>query len=576
MTSADDFIVQLISDKGLVAGDIIETAKAQLQSEGVGPADIDSKLIDLLVEKKYIRFEEITRALSVEFGIPLADLQELRIEDEIKQLVPKEEALKYGVFPIAVHDGQLELAISDPLDLSAADDISHLVGLPIDMRLATPEAIQKAIDEHYGVSTYGGMFEGLDTEEEKGQAGEISGLMTGNEEGVNEEEAPIIRYVHKLITEAVRRRASDIHLEPLEKRFRVRYRIDGVLLEVENPPKRLQPSIISRLKLMANISIAEKRVPQDGRIQIQYAKKDIDLRVSSLPTVYGESIVMRILDKEGLRLGLPELGFFSDDQSTFERIVSMPDGIFLVTGPTGSGKSTTLYSGINYLNHPDTKIITVEDPVEYQMTGVNQVQVRREVGMTFAAALRSMLRQAPNIIMVGEIRDLETAEIAVNASLTGHMVFSTLHTNDAASAITRLVDIGVKPFLVSASLRAALAQRLVRKNCTQCKEVYAPDSKVLQALGINEIEAAGMTFYKGAGCPKCNGIGYKGRMGIFEMFVVNEELQQMIYEARTLVELRQKARELGMRTMREDGIRKVGSGLTTADEVLKVTMNEAD
>ncbi len=576
MTSADDFIVQLISDKGLVAGDIIETAKAQLQGEGVGPADIDSKLIDLLVEKKYIRFEEITRALSVEFGIPLADLQELRIEDEIKQLVPKEEALKYGVFPIAVHDGQLELAISDPLDLSAADDISHLVGLPIDMRLATPEAIQKAIDEHYGVSTYGGMFEGLDTEEEKGQAGEISGLMTGNEEGVNEEEAPIIRYVHKLITEAVRRRASDIHLEPLEKRFRVRYRIDGVLLEVENPPKRLQPSIISRLKLMANISIAEKRVPQDGRIQIQYAKKDIDLRVSSLPTVYGESIVMRILDKEGLRLGLPELGFFSDDQSTFERIVSMPDGIFLVTGPTGSGKSTTLYSGINYLNHPDTKIITVEDPVEYQMTGVNQVQVRREVGMTFAAALRSMLRQAPNIIMVGEIRDLETAEIAVNASLTGHMVFSTLHTNDAASAITRLVDIGVKPFLVSASLRAALAQRLVRKSCTQCKEVYAPDTKVLQALGINEIEAAGMTFYKGAGCPKCNGIGYKGRMGIFEMFVVNEELQQMIYEARTLVELRQKARELGMRTMREDGIRKVGSGLTTADEVLKVTMNEAD
>lgn len=573
MTTADDFIVQLISDKGLVAKDILDNAKAQLQSDGVGVDEFDSKLIDLLVEKHYLRYEDITRALSVEFNIPIVDLTDLRIEDDIKKLIPREEAQKYGVFPIAIHDGQLELAVSDPLNLNAVDDISHLVDLPVDLRLATPEAIKKAIDDYYGISTYGDMFEGLD---DKDGEYEIGGLATGNEAGVSEEEAPIIRYVHKLITEAVRRRASDIHLEPLERRFRVRYRIDGVLLEVENPPKRLQPSIISRLKLMANISIAEKRVPQDGRIQISYAKKDIDLRVSSLPTVYGESIVMRILDKEGLRLGLPELGFFSDDQAVFERIVSMADGIFLVTGPTGSGKSTTLYSAINFLNHPDTKIITVEDPVEYQMTGVNQVQVRREVGMTFAAALRSMLRQAPNIIMVGEIRDLETAEIAINASLTGHMVFSTLHTNDAASAVTRLVDIGVKPFLVSASLRAVLAQRLVRKSCKNCKESYVPEPKVLQALGINEIEAAGMTFLRGKGCPKCNGVGYKGRMGIFEMFVVNEELQQMIYEGRTLVELRQKARELGMRTMREDGIRKVSSGLTTPDEVLKVTMNEAD
>ena len=573
MTSADDFIVQLITDKGLVAPDIMEAARAQLEGEGASSDNIDTRLIDLLVDKKYLRYEDITRALSVEFGIPLIELHDLRIEEEIKQMIPKHAAEKYGVFPISVHDGQLELAISDPLDLSAADNISHMVGLPIDMRLATPEAIKKAIDDYYGVTAYGDMFGDLDDEK---AAEDVKGLDTGNEAGVSEEEAPIIRYVHKLITEAVRRRASDIHLEPLEKRFRVRYRIDGVLLEVENPPKRLQPSILSRLKLMANISIAEKRVPQDGRIQIVYGKKEIDLRVSSIPTVYGESIVMRILDKEGLNLGLPELGFFSDDQIVFERIVSMADGIFLVTGPTGSGKSTTLYSAINYLNHPDRKIITVEDPVEYQMTGVNQVQVRREVGMTFAAALRSMLRQAPNIIMVGEIRDLETAEIAINASLTGHMVFSTLHTNDAAGAVTRLVDIGVKPFLVSASLRAVLAQRLVRKNCVHCKEVYMPDVKVLQALNINEIEAAGATFHHGAGCPKCNGIGFKGRMGIFEVFVVNEELQQMIYEGRTLVELRQKARELGMRTMREDGIRKLTSGLTTADEILKVTMNETD
>lgn len=571
MTSADDFVLQLIQDKGLVPPDVVKLGREQLVSEGVSPSDLDSKLIDLLVEKRYCKYEDISYQLSQEFNIPLISLQDIRVDDKVLKLLPQETLRKYNVFPISSSGGQLELAISDPMDMDSVDDISHILNMSVDLRLASPEEIRKAIDDHFGVNAYGDMFDG----ELPAGGSSADTLATGNEAGVSEEEAPIIRYVHKLITEAVKRRASDIHLEPLEKRFRIRYRIDGVLIEVENPPKRLQPSIISRLKLMANISIAEKRVPQDGRIQITFNNKEIDLRVSSLPTVYGESIVMRILDKEGLRLGLPELGFFSDDQAVFERIVGMADGIFLVTGPTGSGKSTTLYSALNFLNHPDRKIITVEDPVEYQMTGINQVQVRREVGMTFAAALRSMLRQAPNIIMIGEIRDLETAEIAINASLTGHMVFSTLHTNDAPSAVTRLVDIGVKPFLVSASLRAALAQRLVRKICTNCKSVYAPDPRTLQAIGINEIEASKITFYHGDGCPKCNGIGFKGRMGIFEIFIVNEELQQMIYEGKTLVELRTKARELGMRSMREDGIRKVGGGLTTADEVLKVTMNEA-
>ncbi len=574
MTSADDFVLQLIQDKGLVPPDIIKLGREQLVSEGVPPTDIDSKLIDLIVDKRYCKYEDITYLLSQEFNIPLISLQDIRVDESVLKLLPQDILRKYNVFPISSSGGQLELAISDPMDMDSVDDISHMLNMSVDLRLASPEEIKRAIDDHFGVNAYGDVF-GEEIAGQNSSAAAGNTLATGNEAGVSEEEAPIIRYVHKLITEAVKRRASDMHLEPLEKRFRIRYRIDGVLIEVENPPKRLQPSIISRLKLMANISIAEKRVPQDGRIQITFNNKEIDLRVSSLPTVYGESIVMRILDKEGLRLGLPELGFFSDDQAVFERIVGMADGIFLVTGPTGSGKSTTLYSALNFLNHPDRKIITVEDPVEYQMTGINQVQVRREVGMTFAAALRSMLRQAPNIIMIGEIRDLETAEIAINASLTGHMVFSTLHTNDAPSAVTRLVDIGVKPFLVSASLRAALAQRLVRKICTNCKSVYAPDPRTLQAIGINEIEAAKITFYHGDGCPKCNGIGFKGRMGIFEIFIVNEELQQMIYEGRTLVELRTKARELGMRSMREDGIRKVGGGLTTADEVLKVTMNEA-
>ena len=572
MTSADDFVLQIIEEKGLVSADIIAAIRDELTAAGVSAADIDSKIIDTLVDKRLCKYDDIALKLAQEFNIPFMALHGLHVDEDVKRAVPEDIARKYGVFPIAVENGQMEMAISDPMDMDVVDNLSNLLGMPIDLRLSTPDDIKRAIDDLYGVKAYGDMFDGVDAG--TSESGAI-GLATGNEEGVSEEEAPIIRYVHKLITEAVKRRASDIHLEPLEKRFRVRYRIDGVLIEVENPPKRLQPSIISRLKLMANISIAEKRVPQDGRIQIVYNNKEIDLRVSSLPTVYGESIVMRILDKEGLRLGLPELGFFSDDQSIFERIVSMADGIFLVTGPTGSGKSTTLYSALNYLNHPDRKIITVEDPVEYQMTGINQVQVRREVGMTFAAALRSMLRQAPNIIMIGEIRDLETAEIAINASLTGHMVFSTLHTNDAPSAVTRLVDIGVKPFLVSASLRAALAQRLVRKTCTQCKTVYSPDPHLLQAIGINEIDAARATFYHGEGCPRCNGIGYRGRMGIFEIFIINEELQQMIYEGRTLVELRTKARELGMRSMREDGVRKVISGLTTADEVLKVTMNEA-
>ena len=304
---------------------------------------------------------------------------------------------------------------------------------------------------------------------------EATEALSGSNSGVaveDGEDSPIVRYVHTIISEALNRRASDIHLEPLEKRFRIRYRIDGVLHEIENPPKRLQPTLVSRIKLMANVSIAEKRIPQDGRIGITVGRKTIDLRVSVLPTAYGESIVMRILDKEGLNLGLPQLGFFSDDQANFERVISLPDGVFLVTGPTGSGKSTTLYSALNYINHPDRKIITVEDPVEYEMSGVNQVHVKREVGMTFAAALRSMLRQAPNIIMVGEIRDKETAEIAINASLTGHMVFSTLHTNDAPSAVSRLVDIGIKPFLVSASIRSVLAQRLVRRICPKCKGIH--------------------------------------------------------------------------------------------------------
>ncbi|MFW6217652.1 MAG: GspE/PulE family protein [Verrucomicrobiota bacterium] len=550
----------------------VENARAATADASEG--DPDTRALEHLVAEDQVSQWKIAEVLAEEFNMDLVDLSEVRVSDEALRVVPYSLANRYKVFPLEVSDSEAEIAICDPLDMDAIDSISHVIKRSVLTRVAPLEAIEAAIRENYDASRssdevseiFAGM-EGGETEE----GGDVKfELPTG--EDASEEEAPIIRYVHMVISEALKRRASDIHLEPLEKRFRVRYRIDGVLHEVENPPKRLQPSIVSRIKLMSNVSIAEKRVPQDGRINIKVGQKVIDLRVSTLPTAFGESIVMRILDKESLRLGLPELGFFSDDQAHFERIISLPDGIFLVTGPTGSGKSTTLYSALNYINHPDRKIITVEDPVEYEMTGVNQVQVRRDVGMTFSAALRSMLRQAPNIIMVGEIRDKETAEIAVNASLTGHMVFSTLHTNDAPGAVSRLIDIGIKPFLVSASVRAVMAQRLVRRICPNCKKPAHPEERLLNSLGIRPDQAADASFMEGEGCAKCSSTGFRGRIGVFEMFNINEELQQMIYEEASLVALRAKAREMGMRTMREDGVRKVIAGVTTPHEVLHATV----
>jgi type IV pilus assembly protein PilB len=400
------------------------------------------------------------------------------------------------------------------------------------------------------------------------------GAYAGEDEA-GEGDAPIIKMVYGMIMDAHRLRASDIHIEPLEKRFRLRYRMDGVLQEMRDPPKRLQSAILSRIKIMAGMSIAEKRLPQDGRIALALTDhQQIDLRVSTIPTVHGESIVMRILDKSALKLGLPELGFLSDDQTVMEKILGLPDGIFLVTGPTGSGKSTTLYACLNLLNQPDRKLITVEDPVEYDMAGINQVAVREDIGMTFVAALRAMLRQAPNIIMVGEIRDSPTANIAINASLTGHLVFSTLHTNDAPSAVTRLVDMGVKPFLVSSSIRAVMAQRLVRKICPHCAEAYQPSEHELRALNLNPETMSEANFQKGRGCDQCRGKGYRGRGGIFEIFIVDDEIRGLVNRQSSVSEIRKRARDLGMRTLREDGIRKAVSGITTPEEIIRVTMGD--
>jgi type IV pilus assembly protein PilB len=572
VTSADEFVLQLLTDKGLLDEGALESARAKVTEDGYEGTE-DTAALESLLADRVISQKQIAQVLAEEFNMEMVELSDVRVSAQALQIVPFELANRYKVIPLEADDSEVELAVFDPLDMDAIDSISHVIKRSIVCRVAPLEEIEKAIHQYYEgahAEEVGSIFSGMEDPDALPSQIELPSA-----EGASEEEAPIIKYVHMVISEALKRRASDIHMEPLEKRFRVRYRIDGVLHEVENPPKRLQPSIVSRIKLMSNVSIAEKRVPQDGRINIKVGAKVIDLRVSTLPTAFGESIVMRILDKESLRLGLPELGFFSDDQAAFERIIALPDGVFLVTGPTGSGKSTTLYSALNYINHPDRKIITVEDPVEYEMAGVNQVQVRREVGMTFAAALRSMLRQAPNIIMVGEIRDKETAEIAINAALTGHMVFSTLHTNDAPSAVSRLIDIGIKPFLVAAAVRAVLAQRLVRRNCPNCRASCEHDEKLLNSLGIRPDQISDSSFMKGQGCLKCNGTGFRGRVGIFEMFTVNEELQSMIYEEASLVALRDKAREMGMRNMREDGIRKVIAGVTTPQEVLHATVSDS-
>jgi general secretion pathway protein E/type IV pilus assembly protein PilB len=568
VTTADDFVIQFIQDKGLVSADAVAAARVAL-GEVSADKNIDTLTLDKLVELNSVTWKAITAALGVEFDMEVIDVSLVAPAEDILKLVTKEQAEKLNLLPLQMGGAELQVAVADPLDTDSIDSLSRSLKLTLNPRLAQPDDLRKAIARCYS----GGQMN-VSYEDVFGKAGDGTDPNLELPQGgdVKEDDAPIIRYVNSMIVDAIKRKASDIHLEPLEKRFRVRFRIDGVLQEMKGPPKRLQAAIISRLKLMADASLAEKRIPQDGRIQAKSGGKDVDLRVSILPTVYGESIVMRILDKEGLRLGLPELGFFADDQAVFQGLIGGSDGVFLVTGPTGSGKSTTLYSALNYVNLPDRKIITVEDPVEYQMAGINQVQVKRDVGMTFAAALRAMLRQAPNIVMIGEIRDLETAEIAVNAALTGHMVFSTLHTNDSVSAVTRLVDIGVKPFLVSAALRGALAQRLIRRICQSCAQPYTPTHKELISIGMTEADLKGATPMKGAGCPKCGDRGYKGRRGVFELFVVTEEVQQMVYSGASLVELRRKARQAGMRSMREDGIRKVGSGMTTIEEVLGATV----
>ncbi len=568
MTSNDDYVLEILQENGYITSDQIEMIRAE-------PIEPGQSTVDALIAAEVIGEVEVLGVLASQFGMEVVSLVGQNIVPEIRDLLTVDIVRRYRVIPLSKEDGTVTVAMSDPIDFDTLDSLRHLLKCNVEGVVALKSEIRTLVEKYYAIDSDMDLM--LDQIEDGAIDVASSGVDDADDDAESaESDAPIIKLVSLIILEAFKARASDIHLEPMEKKFKVRYRIDGVLKSVESPPKRLQSAIISRVKIMSSMNIAEKRIPQDGRIQVNILGRELDLRVSTVPTNHGESIVMRILDKQSLALGLPQLGFFADDQQTFERLIGMSDGILLVTGPTGSGKTTTLYACLQQINKPDRKIITVEDPVEYQLSGINQVQVRKDVGLTFEAALRSILRQAPNVIMIGEIRDRETANIATEASLTGHLVFSTLHTNDAPGAVTRLLDIGVKPFLVASSVRGIMAQRLVRVICEHCKEPYEPEDSELHLLGITREHVPALHISKGRGCSKCGLTGYSGRKGLFEILVINDEIQRMIFEAESAAAVRKRARELGMRTLREDGIRKVNAGVTTLDEVMRVTMGDED
>ena len=559
MTSNDEYVVQLLIERGYLAPEQVDAAAESMKAE-------NETNLDVLMAGNILDEDTVLGSIADQFGLKYCHIEPESIAVDVTKDIPADIARKYGIVPVMASDDSLTVALLDPMGYDAIDSLRYVLhGKDVEAVLCPLAEAKQAMEKLYPA---GGDAEVAQRDEE--------GL--GDEVAVGDDGA-VIKLANMIITTAIKQRASDIHIEPMEKEFRIRYRIDGALRKMDSPPKRLQGAILSRFKIMSKMKISEKRIPQDGRIQISVGGKDLDLRVSSVPTNHGESIVMRILDKSNLSLGLPQLGFLSDDQNTFERLIKLPDGVVLVTGPTGSGKTTTLYACLGQINTPDKKLITVEDPVEYQMSGINQVQVNKDVGLDFSAALRSILRQAPNIVMIGEIRDAETADIAMEAALTGHLVFSTLHTNDAPSAVTRLLDIGVKPFLVASALRAAMAQRLVRAICEKCKESYTPTERELKMLnGLASGTSAQIPdhMYHGAGCDRCGKSGYKGRKGIFEIFKVDDTIQRLIFDHAPATLLRQRAREMGMRTLREDGMLKVASGMTSLAEVLRVTMGDAN
>jgi type IV pilus assembly protein PilB len=538
------------------------------------------KLGEILQRLGFVTEDDIIECLSHQFGVPSINLRHFEIDPNVAKIIPVDLARKYNVIPVNKTGATLTLAMTDPTNIFAMDEITFMTGYRVEPVVASEEAIRERIDRNFGSSReleLKKVMEDLTTVDEAALE-----LMEEDEEvdvgklAEESQEAPVVRLVNIMLTDAIKRGASDIHVEPYEKSFRVRYRIDGLLREVMNPPQRLKDAIISRIKVLAKLDIAEKRLPQDGRIRlkarIEGRMRELDFRVSVLPTMHGEKVVLRLLDKEQLRLDMTKLGFEKSSLKKFEDNILKPYGMVLVTGPTGSGKTNTLYSALQRVNVPETNIITAEDPVEFQMAGVNQVQMKDAIGLNFAAALRSFLRQDPNIILVGEIRDFETAEIAIKAALTGHLVLSTLHTNDAPSTISRLMNMGIEPFLVATSVNVIAAQRLVRKVCQNCKEEVETPIQALLSIGFAESEAHSLKLVKGRGCEKCANTGYKGRIGLFEVMDMSDDMRELVLSGATAMELRRKAIEEGMVSLRQSGLQKIREGLTTIDEVVRETI----
>ena len=561
MAKARGDFTDILLKKKLIGPDQLAEAENLASSTGI-------KLQDALAKLNYVSPAECMSAVAEKHGMQFVDMTDLEIPKSVIELVPESVARENVILPLSLEGNTLKIITSDPTNYDTVQKLQFILNKDIVPVLAVPEQITEAINRNYGQSETESvdsmLVEFTDTAIEFTQTESMSSMAAADES-----DAPVVRLCNLLIQEAINLRASDIHIEPFADRVRVRYRIDGVLVERDAAPRRLLAPLLSRLKIMGQIDISEKRRPQDGRIKMTVHGKHFDLRVSMLPSVHGQSAVMRILDRGNIQVNIRDLGFSEDDYLRFQQIIKRPNGIFLVTGPTGSGKTTTLYAALNELNRPDRKIITAEDPVEYYLPGINQVEVKHGIGLDFARIIRAMLRQAPNIILVGEIRDKETAEIAVQASLTGHLVFSTLHTNDAPSAITRLADIGVPPFLIASSVIAIMAQRLVRVNCVKCKEPYTPTTAELRAAGITPDQAAKATFMKGRGCNHCRQTGYRGRLAIFEMMKMTSVIRELTFAQAPTQEIRRKARGPGgMKTLLDDGILKALKGVTTLDEVL--------
>lgn len=565
-------IGELLTKAKLLTEDQLQKALDEQKQSG-------GRLGEHLIRLGYVTEEDILDCLSQQYGVPSINLQHFEIDESIIRLIPADVARKYQFIPVSKTGATLTVAMSDPTNVFAMDDITFITGYRVEPVVASEEALRDAIDKYYGTThaiELKKVMDDLSTVEETA----LEVLEEEDEEDLDitddeaaADEAPVVRLVNLILTDALKRGASDIHIEPYEKSYRVRFRIDGVLYEIMNPPMKLKDAISSRLKILARLDIAEKRLPQDGRIKIkmklQGKLKELDYRVSTLPTLHGEKIVLRLLDKDNLMLDMTKLGFEKSSLKNFEHAITQPYGMVLVTGPTGSGKTNTLYSALSRVNTPEVNIMTAEDPVEFQLPGINQVQMKESIGLNFAAALRSFLRQDPNIVLVGEIRDFETAEIAIKAALTGHLVLSTLHTNDAPSTINRLMNMGIEPFLVATSVNLIVAQRLIRRICNNCKEEEDAPLQALLNVGFSEAEAPEIQLYRGRGCDNCNQRGYKGRVGIFEVMVISDDIRELILSGATAVELRRKALEEGMIGLRQSGLQKIRDGVTTIEEVVR-------